>query len=116
MKQAIIEKKAVTTYSDCWNRPTELTKDELSWFYSQVDLARQATGCHVEIIPYDHELYTGKSVNALGCCVTTDPNNQLGEEVDTYITIDCYFIDEYKFRILTQCCGKYHQQFEHNAV
>ena len=94
MKQAVIEKKAVTTYSDCWNRPTELTDAELSWFYSWVEKAKQATGCPAEIIPYDHELYTGKNVDALGCCISTDPNNQLGDGVDTYITIDCYFIDE----------------------
>ena len=86
--------KAITTYTDCWNRPTELTADELSWFAEIVAKARQATGCMVPIIPFDHDLYRGKSREALGTCTTTDPENQLGEGVETYITIDCYFIDE----------------------
>ena len=86
--------KAVTTYSDYLDRPTELTEAELQWFYSIVERAKAITGYQVPIIPYDHDLYRGKSKNALGCCVTTDPQNQLGEGVDTYITIDCYFIDE----------------------
>ena len=86
--------EAVTTYSDCRNRPTALTETELSWFYSQVERAKRATGCSVDIIPYDHELYKDKSKDALGCCITTDPQNQLGDGVDTYITIDNYFIDE----------------------
>lgn len=94
MKRAIIEKKPVTTYSDYRNRKTELTEEELAWFYSWVEKAKQATGCPVEIIPYDHELYAGNDVNALGCCITTDPSNQLNEGSDTFITIDCYFIDE----------------------
>lgn len=86
--------EAVTTYSDYRNRQTELSKEELTWFYGIVARAKKATGCTVQIIPFDHELYTGKSKEALGCCITTDPNNQLGEDVDTYITIDCYFINE----------------------
>ena len=86
--------KAVITYSDYLNRPTELTKDELTWFYSIVSKAQQATGYNVPIIPYDHDLYDGKHRDALGVCCTTDPKNQLGNGVETYITIDCYFIDE----------------------
>ena len=86
--------KAITTYTDYLNRPTELTADELSWFAEIVAKARRATGCTVPIIPFDHDLYRGKSREALGTCTTTDPDNQLGAGVETYITIDCYFIDE----------------------
>lgn len=96
--------KAVITYTDYRDRPTQLTHEELTWFYGIVEKARKATGCTVDILPYDHDLYTGKSVDALGCCITTDPANQLGEGVETYITIDCYFIDEkYRERI----CGDF---------
>lgn len=84
----------VISYSDYRDRQTELTKKELEWFSSQVEIARRATGCTVDIIPFDHELYRGKSKEALGCCVSTCPTDQLGDGVDTYITIDCYFIDE----------------------
>jgi len=87
-------KKAVITFTDYRNRPTQLTDEELSWFRSVVEKARRATGCTVDIIPYDHDLYIGKSRDALGCCITENPKNMLGEGVDTYITIDCYFIDE----------------------
>ena len=86
--------EAITTYTDYRGRPVELTDEELTWFAEIVDKARQATGCTVPIIPYDHELYRGKSKNALGTCTTTDPENQLGESVETFITIDCFFIDE----------------------
>lgn len=90
-------KKPIITYTDYRNRPAKLTDAELTWFSGVVAQAKQATGCTVEIIPYDHDLYPGKSRNALGCCITEDPKNQLGAGVDTYITIDCYFIDE-KYR------------------
>lgn len=86
--------KAITTYTDYKNRPTELTAEELNWFAEIVARAQRATGYTVPIIPFDHDLYRGKSRNALGSCCTTDPENQLGEGVETYITIDCYFIDE----------------------
>lgn len=86
--------KEVITYSDYKNRPTRLTDAELDWFHGQVEKAKEATGYDVQIIAYDHELYEGIHKEALGCCVTTDPENQLGEGVDTYITIDCFFIDE----------------------
>ena len=87
-------RRPVITYLDYRDRPTQLTDEELTWFRSVVEKARRATGCTVDIIPYDHDLYTGKSRDALGCCITEDPVNPLGEGVDTYITIDCYFIDE----------------------
>ena len=86
--------RAVITYTDYLDRPTKLTDEELGWFNEMVAKARRATGCTVDIIPYDHDLYSGKSRDALGCCITTDPTNQLGEGVESYITIDCYFIDE----------------------
>ena len=86
--------KAVTTYLDMRNQPTELTPAELEWFYGLVDLARRATGLSIDIIPYDHELYKGKSKNALGCCCTLDTDDPLGPDADSYITIDCYFIHE----------------------
>lgn len=88
------EHKPVISYLDHYDRPTELTADELTWFDAQVAQARKATGCTVDIIPFDHELYRDKSRDALGCCVSTDPTDQLGDGVDTYITIDCYFINE----------------------
>ena len=87
-------RKSIITYLDYRNRPTQLTVEELNWFRSVVEKARRATGCTVDIIPYDHDLYPSKHRDALGCCITEDPTNQLGEGVETYITIDCYFIDE----------------------
>lgn len=86
--------KAVTTYTDYRNRPTELTADELRWFDETVARARMATGCTVPIIPFDHELYTRQHRDALGCCITENPDAPLAAGVDTFITIDCYFIDE----------------------
>lgn len=88
---------ATTTFSDAWNRPTELTAAEISWFNGIVDQARRATGVEVKIIPYDHELYSGKHRDALGTCTTKNPDDPLAPDADSYITIDCYFIDE-KFR------------------
>lgn len=87
-------KTPVITYLDYMDRPTQLTDEELTWFASLVEKARRATGCTVDIIPYDHDLYDGKHRDALGCCITTDPKNAMGDGADTYITIDCYFIDE----------------------
>ena len=86
--------KAVITYSDYLDRQTELTEEELAWFYDVVSKAQKITGYNIPIIPYDHDLYDGKHRDALGVCCTTDPKNQLGDGVETYITIDCYFIDE----------------------
>lgn len=88
---------AITTFTDCRNRPTELTAEEVRWFNGLVDQARRATGVTVEIIPYDHERYEGKSRDALGCCISRNPDDPLAPGADSYITIDCYFIDE-KFR------------------
>ena len=93
-KCEIIQHKAVITYSDCRNRMTELTKDELDWFYAWVERAKHVTGCTVDIVPYDHELYASKHQDALGCTITNKPDDVLGDGVDTYITVDCYFIDE----------------------
>ena len=90
----MMTQRTVTTYKDCWDRPTELTREELAWFNETVERAKRATGCCVPIIPYDHELYAGKSRDALGCCVTLNPANPLAEDADSYITIDCYFINE----------------------
>lgn len=92
---------AVTTFSDAYNRPTELRPEELRWFEAVVAQARRATGVEVEIVPYDHELYTGKHRDALGTCTTKNPENPLAPDADSYITIDCYFIDE-----------KYRERFE----
>lgn len=88
---------AVTTFSDLYNRPTELTAEELRWFHAVVGQARRATGVEVEIVPYDHELYEARHRDALGCCISRNPKNPLAPGADSYITIDCYFIDE-KFR------------------
>lgn len=90
----IIKKQAVTTYTDYRYRPTELTQEEQNWFYSLVDQAKRVTGCKVEILPYDHDLYDSKSKNALGCCITNTPDSPLSINADTFITIDCYFIHE----------------------
>lgn len=84
--------KEITTYSDIYDRPTELTTEELDWFHKIVDHCKSVTGCDVEIVAYNHDLYTGKSKNALGCCCTSDPDDPL--HGDSYITIDTYFIHE----------------------
>ena len=89
--------KEVTTYMDEYNRQTRLTDAQIEWFHSVVESCKAATGCNVEIIAFDHDQYRGKSKDALGCCCTDNIENPL--EGDTYITIDCFFIDEkYKER------------------
>lgn len=87
-------RKYISTYSDYKDRPTTLTETQLKWFFENVDRARKATGVTVDIIPWDHDTLSGKNKDALGITYTQDPNNTLGEGVDTYITIDCYYIDE----------------------
>lgn len=82
------------TYTDYKNRPTELTEAELEWFFGVVEKAKRATGCPVDIIPWDHEQYFGDNENALGVILTEDPKAPLSAGVDTYITIDNYYIDE----------------------
>ena len=91
--------KPVITFTDYLDRPTKLSAAELAWFQSVVDRARSAVGVDVEIIPFDHDLYRGKSKNALGCCCTRNAEDPLAADADSYITIDCFFIDEkYKER------------------
>lgn len=84
----------MTTYRDYKDRPTALTEQELDWFFGIVKKARKATGCTVDIIPWDHEQCQKKDQNALGLTWTTDPQNTMGADVDTFITVDCHFIDE----------------------
>ena len=85
------EVKEDPEYSDVYDRPTTLTADELNWFHSVVEKAKAATGCTVEIIAYNHDRYKGTSSEALGCCITNDPENPID---GGYITIDTYFIHE----------------------
>ena len=80
------------TYTDFKDRPTKLNKEELEWFRSIVARSKAATECNVDIIVYDHDLYKGKSKNALGCCITNNTENPL--RGDSYITIDAYFVHE----------------------
>ena len=87
-------RKYISTYSDYRNRPTALTESQLEWFFENVERAKKATGCTVDIIPWDHEMMDSKHRDALGIICTQNPDNTLGEDVDTYITIDCYYIDE----------------------
>ena len=89
------------SWSDYFGNYKELTEKELGWFYGIVEKAKKATGYNVNILPYNHDLFKGKSKEALGCCVTTNPEDCLGAGVDTFITIDTYFIHE-----------KYSEEFE----
>ena len=82
------------TYTDWHGTVFSLTQQELDWFRSLVVKANAVTGNTVEIIPYNHELYRGKSKNALGCCITTDRDNPLAQDAETYITIDTWYIHE----------------------
>lgn len=86
--------KEIISFSDCYDRPAELTADQLEWFRNTVKKCLDASGYDVPVIAYDHDLYKGKSRDALGCCCTGDPENPLRKEAGTFITIDCYFIDE----------------------
>lgn len=86
--------KPITTFTDCYYRPTELTAEEVRWFTEVVERALRIAGVQIEIIPYDHDLYEGKHRDALGCCCTLNPKDPLADGAGTYITIDCYFIDE----------------------
>lgn len=82
------------TYTDYKNRPTELTEEELAWFFGIVEKAKRATGCPVDIIPWNHDQCRKEDRDALGLIWTQDPKNTLGAGVDTFITIDNYFISE----------------------
>jgi Zn-dependent protease with chaperone function len=86
--------KEMTSYSNEYGKQTELTPEELAWFHSAVDRARRATGCpeSVDIVAYDHDLYLGKSKDALGCCCSTDTKNPMAG--DPFIAIDNWFIHE----------------------
>lgn len=84
--------KEMATYSDIYDRPASLTAEELDWFHATVNRCKEITGCTVDIIAYNHDLYCGKSKDALGCCISTDPDDPL--HADSYITIDTYFIHE----------------------
>ncbi len=83
--------KEITTY-DFFGKTINLTDQELNWFHSVVDKCKAATGCAVQIIAYNHDLYTGKSKDALGCCITDNTADPLSG--DTCITIDAWFIHE----------------------
>lgn len=87
--------EAITTYTDFNGCPARLTDEELSWFSEIVERAKRVTGYTIPIISYDHELHADKnSRNALGICHTSNPQNPLSNGAETWITIDCYFIDE----------------------
>ena len=90
---AWIQHKAVITYSDCWDNRAELTQEELTWFYAMANLAKAATGCTVDILPRDCE--EDERGNALGYICTNDIKNRANSaKADTFIGIDCYYIDE----------------------
>ena len=82
--------KEIKTYD--FFGPASLTDEELDWFHSVVAKCKAATGCTVPIIAYDHDLYDGKSRDALGCCITVNIADPL--QGDTCITIDTWFIHE----------------------
>lgn len=82
--------KEITTYD--FFGPASLTDQELDWFHAVVAKCKAATGCSVEIIAYNHDLYDGKSRDALGCCITDNVKDPL--RGDTCITIDTWFIHE----------------------
>ncbi|MBQ1470277.1 MAG: hypothetical protein IIZ29_05430 [Schwartzia sp.] len=82
--------REITTYD--FFGPASLTDAELDWFHAVVAKCKAATGCTVEIIAYNHDLYDGKSRDALGCCITDNTEDPL--QGDTWITIDTWFIHE----------------------
>lgn len=93
--------KEVITFKNEYDMETQLREEEIKWFHEIVQKFQEIIGISVPIIAYDHDLYRGKSVNALGCCCTNNCTNPLAEDGETYITIDCYYIDE-----------KYKEKFE----
>jgi len=82
--------KEMTEYDFFGNE--KLTDEEMNWFHSIVNRCKAATSCTVQIIAYNHDLYNGKHKEALGCCITDNPENPL--QGDTIITIDTWFIHE----------------------
>ena len=88
-----MEHKPVITYSDYMDNPAELRPEQLAWFYGMADIAKAATGCTVDILPRDGE--EDGVPDALGYICTTDIAHRAElTKADTFIAIDCYYIDE----------------------
>lgn len=92
MKGAIIMATATNgfgiTYTDNYDRPTQLTPAEIEFFQETVAAALNATGLRIHIWTRDHEQVAGHE-NALGIYYgdRSDPTYE-------FITIDNYFIHE----------------------
>lgn len=84
------------TYTDAWDKPTQLTPAEVAFFQEAATAAQAATGISIDIWPRDHEEVEGPG-NALGIyyCHMDDPT-------DEFITIDNYYIHE---RFMAECEG-----------
>lgn len=94
-------------YKDIYGNATQLTLDELNWFYGIVakfQMFDEAKG--IEIVNRNHEELDEKNKEALGEFYTDDPKDV---NADCFITIDNYFIHE-QFEWVFN--GKYNLSFE----
>lgn len=84
--------KFENTYTDFHGNETELTSDELSWFYSVVEkFLKVPETAGLKITNRDHEKMSHRNREALGIFYTDDPENP---KANCFITIDNYFIHE----------------------
>ena len=79
-------------YTDFKGDVYELTNDELDWFFNISNKMQLAINRSIDIRPYNHELYEGRSKEALGVFITSNPDEPFTE--DCSITIDTWFIHE----------------------
>lgn len=86
------EMKFGNTYTDFYGNETELTVDELHWFFSVVSKFHKLPETDgLEITNRDHEKMSRRNRDALGLFYTSDSESP---KADCFITIDNYFIHE----------------------
>ena len=82
-----------TGYLDVYDKPTQLTEEELAWFQKVCKECIEATGIDILIDCDDHYArHTGKTKDALGTFQTDNIENPLAG--NCRITIDNFFIHE----------------------
>lgn len=83
------------TYTDLWENPGKLTREEISWFHSVCNDCLVATNISVPV--YCENIYDtrkGKAREATGSLYTDKPENPLDSDGNTYITVDSAFIHD----------------------
>lgn len=79
-------------FTDCFERETELTKEQVEWFHNVCEDAKKAIGLNIKIHCCDHQKIKGHE-NALGIFWTREKGEAVSVE-NSFITIDTYTIYE----------------------